>query len=252
MCSAETVPPFQDTQLAERFAQVQCNIAAAAHSAGRLANAVRLIAVSKTYPAELVIEAVTLGQLHFGESRVQEAIAKRAAVVAAMGDGAAAVVWHLIGHLQVNKAKFVGGVFDWVHSVDSLVLARKISAAARQAGRCCNLLIQVNEADDPNKHGLMAKDLDALVESLLKEDLGGIALRGLMTIGRSAASEQETRQLFAGLHNHCERVQRDFGLVNFNELSMGMSGDYQLAIAEGATMVRVGTALFGARTYAGE
>jgi pyridoxal phosphate enzyme (YggS family) len=151
--------------------------------------------------------------------------------------------------VQANKARFTAG-FDWVHSVDSLDLARRISQAALAAGGYCNILLQVNVADDPGKSGLAADALHPLVESIQQAQLGGIVLRGLMTIGRANADADTTRRTFADLRRLREKVQRASGLTQFDELSMGMSGDYHAAIAEGSTMVRVGSALFGARTYA--
>jgi pyridoxal phosphate enzyme (YggS family) len=248
-CEAPPVaPPLDPALLAERFALLQYTINAAERAACRAPGSTRLIAVSKTYPAETVAAAARLGQIRFGENRVQEAQVKRAAVPGLLGRPGAPLEWHLIGHLQANKARFTGGC-DWVHSVDSLDLARRISQAATAVGACCKVLIQVNVADDPDKHGLAPQALGPLVESIQQAGLVGIALRGLMTIGRVHADASETRRTFAGLRTLCERVRRESGLARFTELSMGMSGDYQTAIAEGSTMVRVGSALFGARNY---
>lgn len=232
--------------LAQNLCRINDRIAEAAERAGRPRGSVKLIAVSKTRPAETVLEAIRAGQHVFGENRVQEALDKQAALPVLQGS-AALIEWHLIGHLQTNKAKLVPKAFQWVHTVDSLELAGKIGEAARKAGVACNALIQVNVANDPAKHGIEPAGLEPLIEALLNAQLEGLALRGLMTIGRLGATEVETRRAFASLRTLRDRIRERSGLPAFSELSMGMSGDFPLAIAEGATMVRIGSALFGER-----
>ena len=155
--------------------------------------------------------------------------------------------WHFIGHLQTNKARHIPGRFAWLHTLDNLKLARKLSGYAEASGVAVNVLVQVNIADDPDKFGIRADGVSAFVEELLQANLGGIRLRGLMTIGRLEASVAETQRAFARLRELCDACARRFGANQFRELSMGMSGDFETAIAEGATMVRVGSAIFGAR-----
>lgn len=228
------------TAIAERLADVQQRMADAAARAGRSPAGVRLIAASKRQAAAAIAQLADLGVRDFGESQLQDAVEKIPQFAAADLD------WHFIGHLQSNKTRHIPAYFNWVHSVDSLKLARRISEAAVAAGRPVKLLLQVNVAGDPAKHGILPDELFSLTESILKADLAGIELRGLMTIGFRAVSEDETRAGFARLRTLLEAVRERFG-GGFSELSMGMSGDYGVAIEEGATMVRVGTALFGPR-----
>jgi hypothetical protein len=227
--------------------EVRERVVAAAHRAGRLPEDVRLIAVSKSHPAATVAAAFQCGQRVFGESRVQEALEKQRALRASHPPLVAAIEWHLIGHLQSNKARFVPETFQWVHTLDSVPLARRIGDAAQAAGVTINALIQVNVAGDPQKHGVTSEELYPLVESLLDANIAGLSLRGLMTIGRLDAGPSDTQQAFADLRALRDDVGRKFGLPEFSELSMGMTGDFEAAIAEGATMVRIGSAIFGER-----
>jgi len=224
----------------ERLVQVRERIAVAARKAGRAPDAVRLIAVSKTKPVEDIAALADLGQHDFGENQMQEALEK---IERLRGRG---LEWHFIGHLQSNKARFVGEHFSWVHSVDSERLAGRIAASVRKGNPAVRLLIQVNVFGDPAKHGVASEDLFPLLDAILARDLPGIRLCGLMTIGRLGGGEADTRRGFAQARRLLEACRQRFG-AGFSELSMGMSGDYQLAIEEGATMVRVGSALFGAR-----
>lgn len=226
---------------ADRLSEVRERIAQAARRSGRAAEDVRLIAVSKIKPLQAVQALAQLGQKDFGESQVNDALTK---IPALAGRG---LEWHFIGRLQSNKTRFIPGNFQWVHSIDSARLARRVAEAAQQAGVEINLLVQVNVAGDPAKHGVAAGELLSLVDELLEQPLSGIRLRGLMTIGRLDAGKKETRAAFAQLRGLLEQCRERFGAA-FAELSMGMSGDYELAIEEGATMVRVGSALFGERS----
>lgn len=225
---------------AQRLEEVRETIAAAAHKAGRTPESVRLIAVSKRHSAASIQAMVDLGVRDFGESQVQEAQQK------IPGFSGLPLDWHLIGHLQSNKTREVPGLFSYVHSIDSLKLVRRIAAAAENTERPVRLLLQVNVARDPAKHGLSPSAVLPLIDTALNESLAGVELCGLMTIGFRGASEAETRRGFADLRTLLESCRSQFG-DTFAELSMGMSGDYALAIEEGATMVRVGSALFGER-----
>ncbi|UCE77767.1 MAG: YggS family pyridoxal phosphate-dependent enzyme [Gammaproteobacteria bacterium] len=225
---------------AEKLAEVRERIAEAARKSGRVPDAVRLIAVSKTKPVEAIEALADLGQRDFGENQMQEALEK---IERLRGRG---LEWHFIGHLQSNKTRFIGGHFSWVHSVDSERLAGRIAAAVRDGEPAVRLLVQVNVFRDPAKHGVASEELFALLDAILARDLPGIRLCGLMTIGRLGGSEADTRRGFARARRLLEDCRQRFG-EGFKELSMGMSGDYPLAIEEGATMVRVGTALFGSR-----
>ena len=225
---------------AERLAAVAERIAAAAGRSGRLPQAVRLIAVSKPKTLQDIQSLLVLGVKDFGENQIQEALGKLSQC------RETALDWHFIGHLQSNKCKFIPGNFSWVHSIDSEKLVRRIAQAARDADASVNLLLQVNVSADPAKHGVPSRDLFPMVEHILEQPPGRTQLRGLMTIGYRGAGDDDRRRSFATLRQLLEQCQQRFG-ESMTELSMGMSGDFELAIEEGATMVRVGTALFGPR-----
>ena len=230
--------------LRDSLTEVRQHIAEAAQRAGRRADDVRLVAVSKRHPVSAIKELISLGQKDFGENQMQEALDK----IVQPGDPS--IEWHFIGHLQSNKTRHVGGNFNWVHTVDSVKLARRIASSAAEAERTVNLLLQVNVSGDPAKHGIEEDALFPLIDAVLEEDLRSIRLRGLMTIGYRDVPEAETRRSFVRLRELLETCQTRYG-ADFSELSMGMSSDYRLAIEEGATMVRVGSALFGERSFNG-
>ncbi len=185
--------------------------------------------------------AVRAGQMEFGENTIQDA---RTKIPQFEGRG---LTWHFIGHLQTNKVKFVPGRFAWVHSIDRFDLAAKLSRHAQRAGEQINGLVQVNVTGESSKYGTTPKDVFALVEQILEAELSGVALRGLMTLGAYTTDEAELRHEFAQLRQLRDACAERFGLNEFTELSMGMTNDYPIAIAEGATFVRVGTAIFGER-----
>ena len=211
-------------------AVVEERIAAACDRAGRRRDEVILVAVTKTFPAEVVQSAIDAGLQHIGENRVQEARDKRPVV-----HGSA--TWHLIGHLQSNKAKDAVKLFDIIQTIDSLELAQKVAKAAVGAGKVQDVLVEVNVGDEPQKSGVLPAD----VENVVKEIAGiqGLRVRGLMSIPPIGPVE-ETRKHFRTL-----RALRD--RLGLEQLSMGMSEDFEAAIEEGSTMVRVGRAIFGPR-----
>jgi pyridoxal phosphate enzyme (YggS family) len=224
--------------IAATLAAVTERLARAAESAGRDPASVRLVAVSKTKPAEAVREAYAAGQRAFGENYAQELEAKARALA-----DLPAIEWHFIGHLQTNKAKVVARAAHVVHTVDSAVLARELAKRARAAGRAAPMpvLVEVNVGAEPQKHGVAPGDLAEVLAAVRAED--ALALRGLMTMppfGDLARARQvfETLATLRNLHG---------GVTELPELSMGMSDDLEVAIACGATLVRVGTAIFGAR-----
>jgi pyridoxal phosphate enzyme (YggS family) len=229
--------------IASKLFSVKQSIDDAARACTRSSDAIRLIAVSKGHAKEAIAAAVAAGQKDFGESTTQDALPKISQLANPSID------WHFIGHLQTNKARFIPGNFSWLHSLDSLDLARKLSRRAGEQSATVNILIEVNVSGDPKKHGLISEALPVFIEKYLNEGLPALPLRGLMTIGPHAAPEKEIRACFAGLRRLRDDCRQRFGLKNFTELSMGMSGDYVEAIKEGATMVRVGTAIFGERDY---
>ena len=216
-------------------------VGAAARLAGRDPREVRLIAVSKTQPWHAVDAAAAAGQTAFGENTLQDAITK---VVQAEGRN---LEWHFLGHVQSNKAAAVATRFDWIHSVDSLRLAQRLSRAALEHARSVDVLVQVNMTREPARSGVRPERLAELVDSLQREDLSGVRLRGLMTIGPRNGDEADQRAVFAALRRLRDCIAEASGLTGFTELSMGMSGDYVSAIREGATLVRIGTAIFGRR-----
>jgi PLP dependent protein len=225
--------------IAENLALVRDRIATAARRSGRAPDSVRLIAVSKTQPPAAIAEAFAAGQRDFGENRVQEALAKQP-------DAPAGATWHLIGHLQSNKAKLVPGAFAVVHSVDTGKLAAALDRHA-QPSQPTDVLLQANLSGEASKSGVNDA---ASLEPLLLETLRCRGLRavGLMTIPDPEYTEVQTRDVFARLRESLARLRAATGAGDaFRELSMGMSHDYEWAIEEGATLVRVGTAIFGAR-----
>ena len=229
--------------IASNLFHVRQSIAEVARACTGSSDAIRLIAVSKGHGPAAIAAAIAAGQKDFGESTTQDALPKISQLANPSID------WHFIGHLQSNKAKFIPGNFSWLHSLDSLDLARKLSRRARELSANINILIEVNVSRDPKKHGLTPEALPDFIEKYLKENFPALPLRGLMTIGPHEAPEKEIRACFASLRRLRDDCQRRFGLRDFTELSMGMSGDYVEAIKEGATMVRVGTAIFGERDY---
>ncbi|MEZ5543399.1 MAG: YggS family pyridoxal phosphate-dependent enzyme [Pseudomonadota bacterium] len=229
------------SDIAANLEDIRARMHAAATAAGRDPDGIRLIAVSKYMPADYVRMAMAAGQFCFGESTVQDAQTKQALLDDRRTE------WHFIGHLQSNKARFIPGRFAWLHTLDSLRLAQRLSAAALDAAHTVQVLIQVNVAADPAKQGLAASELFSFVDRLLAADLAGIRLRGLMTIGRHDADTEPRRAEFAALRELGRACAERFGAPLFCELSMGMSADFELAITEGATMVRVGSSIFGAR-----
>ena len=229
-----------EADLQTRVADVQARIARAAVRIGRLPESVRLVAVSKTYPVEHVRAAFAAGQTDFGENRVQEALQK----VGATAD--LPIRWHLIGHLQSNKAKKAAQVFHLIHSIDRLDLLDAVDRAAVEAGTSPGLLLQVDLAGEPTKHGAALDALQPLVEAAL--GCRAARLRGLMLLPPFLDDPEEVRPYFQRLRDlRDELVGRGVAPAALAELSMGMSHDFEVAVEEGATIVRVGTAIFGAR-----
>ncbi len=227
--------------IAERVTAVRERVTRAADRASRPAEAVRLVAVSKTVPAEAVRAAFAAGLRDFGENRVQEAEPK----IAELAELAAAGLrWHLIGHLQSNKARRAAVLFDSVQSVDSLELGRRLARAAQEAGRELRVLVQVDLAGEETKFGLPEAELPAALEAL--RGAAGIRVLGLMLLPPFFDDPEQARPFFRRLHSLAAQASAE-GLLAGRELSMGMSHDFEVAIEEGATMVRVGTALFGGR-----
>jgi len=220
---------------------IHSRIAAACLRSGRDAESVRLVAVSKTHPAELVEEAAAAGQRIFGENYVQEFVAKAEAVKAP-------VEWHFIGALQSNKIKYLRGCASMVHSVDRFSLATEIDRQWGKLERKADILLQVNLGGEVTKSGVDAADLEQLVRQVA--DLPHVRIRGLMCLPPYFEDAEEVRPFFRRLRELAGRIEAlALPGVEMTELSMGMSHDFEVAIEEGATLVRVGTAIFGAREY---
>ncbi|MBI1797351.1 MAG: YggS family pyridoxal phosphate-dependent enzyme [Candidatus Eisenbacteria bacterium] len=222
--------------------EVSGRIARAAARAGRDPRSVVLVAVAKTVAAAALREAVACGLTDLGENRVQEAETH----VGALGRTAAR--WHMIGHLQRNKASRAAELFDLIHGVDSAALAEVLSRRAAAAGRRLPVLIEVNVSGEASKFGVAPDSLDPLLENVA--GLPGLALDGLMTVGAPVGRAEDARSGFARLRTLRDRAEKTLGRP-LPELSMGMSGDFEVAVEEGATLVRIGTALFGGRNVQG-
>lgn len=228
-----------------RLDEVRTRLDAACAAAARPAGSVKVLAVTKTHPADAAVFAARAGLAAVGENRVQEAATKRPLAAAA---GAAALRWELIGHLQSNKARLAAETFDRIQSVDTEKLVRQLDRAAGELGRPLAVLLQVNAGRDPAKFGCELEDAPRLLEAALAAP--HLRVEGLMTIAPLGTGAEETaehaRRTFAALRELRDTLAARFG-ASLPELSMGMSGDLELAVAAGSTCVRVGTALYGAR-----
>jgi PLP dependent protein len=227
------------SEIADNLLDVNRRIAAAAARAGRDPREVLLLAVSKTFSAQTARQAFDAGQAHFGENRVQEARDK----APLLPPGA---VWHLIGPLQGNKAKYCPGLFAWIHSLDSAPLARELGKRFRAAGKSVKVLVQVNLGGEEQKSGCRPEEAGEILAAALAEE--ALAPCGLMCIPPWAEDPEEARPHFRALRELRDRLlAQGFPREALRELSMGMSHDFAVAIGEGATIVRVGSALFGKR-----
>jgi PLP dependent protein len=225
-------------ELEARLEDVRARIAAAERRAGRAPGAVTLVGVVKTVAAEVVARVVGLGLADLGENRVQEADGHIARV------GRDAARWHMIGHLQRNKAGRAMALFDRVHGVDDVELAQALSRRAVEAGRTLAVLVEVNVSGEASKFGVAPEALEPLLEAVAA--LPGLALDGLMTVGAPVERPGDARPGFARLRALRDGARGRLGRA-LPQLSMGMSGDFEVAIEEGSTLVRVGSAIFGAR-----
>jgi hypothetical protein len=225
------------SMLSANLESVRIAIAAAANRTGRSATEIELVAVSKSHPPELVQEAIDAGQTLFGESRVQEARAKIPLLPGRTR-------WHFIGHLQKNKIRHALPLFELFHGIDTLELAREMNRIADEAGAFPRVLLEVNVAGEASKFGFSPERLRAEMEALLALDR--LQIGGLTTIAPFAPEAEASRRHFAALRECRDRLATEFR-VPLPQLSMGMSGDFVVAVEEGATLVRVGTAIFGTR-----
>jgi PLP dependent protein len=226
----------------DRLAEVRARIARAAARAGRDPSSVRLVAVSKTFSADHVRAAAAAGQADFGENKVQEALGKIDAVANA------SLRWHLIGHLQTNKAKKAAARFAVIQSVDSVALVEKIGDGAAAADRVVEVLIQVDLAGEATKFGATEDELPAIIRAT--QNTTAIRMIGLMAIPPAVDDPEQARPYFSRLRSVRDRLlEAGAPTASLRELSMGMSHDFEVAVEEGATIVRIGSAIFGSRTY---
>jgi pyridoxal phosphate enzyme (YggS family) len=226
--------------VADNLAKVRDRIEAACRRAGRDPGSVRLMAVSKTHGPELVEEAYAAGVRLFGENRVQEA-AEKAELVSGHPD----LVWAMIGHLQSNKARTVAGFAREFHALDSIKVADALNRRLHETSRDLDVFIQVNSSDEPQKHGLHPEEVEAFAHDLVR--FGTLRVRGLMTLAVLSDDRAAVESCFARMRTLQRDLQEAGAPGSYQELSMGMSGDFELAIEYGATTVRVGEAIFGPR-----
>lgn len=224
------------TTIKENIEKVKERIEKAAVRSGRNPDDVKLMAVSKTKPLSDAIEAYKCGVL-LGENYVQEFKEKC--------DAAGDLPWHFIGHLQTNKVKYVGGRAKMIHSVDSLHLAEKINSESEKRGIITDCLMEINSGCEESKFGLTFSATPYIIKEMAK--LNNISVRGLMTIAPFVENPEDNREIFKNMKQTFDMLKKDYPL--FDTLSMGMSSDYEVAVEEGATIVRVGTAIFGERNY---
>jgi pyridoxal phosphate enzyme (YggS family) len=239
------------SQVRRNVELVRRRIGAAALRAGREPSDITLVAVAKGFPAESVVEAFDAGLRRFGENRVEEARGKMAAVRAAIGGSQPE--WHMVGHIQSRKAEDVAELFDYVHSVDRLKVARRLERFAREMGRILPVLLECNVSGEESKYGFEvacweeeAVQRDAFL-SVVAEilEMPGIAVRGLMTMAPLTTDAEDVRPVFARLHALLDLLRERWPAGDWRHLSMGMTDDFEVAVEEGATLVRIGRAVFG-------
>ncbi|HEY6172414.1 MAG TPA: YggS family pyridoxal phosphate-dependent enzyme [Candidatus Kapabacteria bacterium] len=226
-------------ELREQLYRLEEEIENACMSGGRTRSDIKLLAISKTHSSDVVEEAFSLGLRDFGENRVQELIKKRDLL-------STSIKWHLVGHLQSNKAKYIAPFIHLVHSIDSLETAIELSNRAVQNDRAIDVLIEVNIAKEPSKHGVMAHEAERLLEGILR-DAPNLHPKGLMTVAPFEDSPEHTRPYFRALRKLRDDLAKKHNHLTFRELSMGMTNDFDVAIEEGATIIRIGSGLFGER-----
>jgi pyridoxal phosphate enzyme (YggS family) len=228
------------TQIKENLEKVEKRMAQAATKAGRKPGDITLVAVTKTYPADVVKQGVEAGIAIIGENRVQEAAQKYSEI-------GAPPEWHLIGHLQSNKAKKAVEIFSLIHSIDSVVLVREVGRRAEEAGKIQDVLLEVNTSGEPQKYGFQIEEAVKILTGI--KDIRGVKVLGLMTVGPLTEDVEKVRESFRKLRTIYDEIA-GMGIPNveMRYLSMGMSGDFEIAIEEGSNMVRIGSAIFGARS----
>lgn len=233
--------PVSEADLAANLAEIQQRIQDAALKAARDPKSIRLLPVSKTKSNEVLRMAYAVGVREFGENKVQEA-KQKSEDLADLSDAR----WCVIGHLQTNKAKYVARFAHEFQALDNLRVASELDKCLKKEGRTLDVFVQVNSSDEPQKFGLPPSDVEAFIAQLPK--FSSLKIKGLMTLAEFSSSETRVRECFVRMRNLQEKLKANLpDGISLKELSMGMSGDFELAIAEGATVVRVGQAIFGAR-----
>jgi pyridoxal phosphate enzyme (YggS family) len=235
--------------IADNLRKVEARMAAAARRAQRSPDEITLVAVSKTMPLALIAKAADAGQIDFGENRLEELVEK---VDAAAAAGLGAIRWHAIGTIQSRKTKLALGPLALIHAVDRLKIAQRLSRQAAEAGKTLDVLLEVNVSGEESKHGFSPSSLKSALPELL--ELPALRYCGLMTMAPFVADPEEARPFFRELRCLLENVRRIYPAANYpqaawSQLSMGMTADFEVAIEEGATIIRVGTAIFGHREY---
>ena len=227
--------------ISENLKEVNSNIKAEVESCKRDADSVKLIAVTKTYGVDVINEAIDCGVSDIGENRVQEIMEKY--------DFVKPVRWHLIGHLQKNKVKYIIDMVELIHSVDSFELAKEINRQAQKHNKIQRILLEVNVSGEESKFGILPSECEDLCRSIA-ESFPNVKIEGLMTVAPFTDDQTVLTEVFDGLKTLSERIaEKQIENVDMSELSMGMTNDYCLAIRNGSTMVRVGTGIFGKRDY---
>ncbi|MDD3568819.1 MAG: YggS family pyridoxal phosphate-dependent enzyme [Bacteroidales bacterium] len=205
---------------------------------------ITLVAISKTHPPEVIMEAYNAGHRIFGENKVQEMISKQEVMPKD-------IQWHLVGHLQTNKVKYVAPFVSLIHSVDSAKLLKEINKCGAKNDRVIDCLLQVHIAEEDTKFGLSAQELDTMLSTPALAEYANVRVVGLMGMATFTDNMEQVRREFKGLADTFKNVKQKYfaNQTSFNTLSMGMSGDFEVAIEEGSTMIRVGSRIFGARNY---
>ncbi len=225
--------------LKENYSDLVADIKAICPQIGKNYEDIKLVAISKTFPSEEILEVHKIGHVDFGENKVQELTSKYGELKSE------SIKWHLVGHLQTNKVKYIIDFVELVHSVDSFKLALELDKFAKKAGRILNILVQVNTSDEMQKSGAEPGEVKKLCKEI--SVLENINIQGLMTIGMFTDMENIIRENFVLLKNLFDELKADYG--SFKYLSMGMTSDYKIALEEGSNMLRIGSAIFGKRNY---
>lgn len=233
---------MSDQDIAGNLNSIQQKIEQISENAGRDSKEITLVAVSKTKPDKDILEAITAGQLHFGENRMKELEDKMSSIENPD------IIWHFIGNLQTNKIKYIAHRVNWIHSVEKAKYLKEINKRAKQANRVINALVQVNISNEKQKGGCKPDDLAGILESA--QDYKFVKVKGLMGMATFADNPEDVRPEFKLLKELFDSHQKyNKGSVMLEHLSMGMTNDMEIAIQEGATMVRIGSAIFGERNY---